>query len=1032
MTEIEQLQQSIAALEAQRALLGDAVVDTALASMREKLAALQAQAAHSPQRKQVTVLFADVSGFTALGEALDAEEVTEMMNALWQRLDAVIIAHHGRIDKHIGDAVMALWGAEQTREDDAEQALHAALALQAALADYHQDTGFALQMRIGINTGPVLLGEIGSTREFTAMGDTVNLASRLEGAAPVGGILIAQNTYDQVRGSFELRPLSPLTVKGKTDPVNVYTVERAKTPAFRMESRGVAGIETRMVGRDAELRALQEAFSATAATATPAWVLITGDAGIGKSRLLYEFEQWLHRQTQPFALFKGRAAPVSQSIPYGILRALYASSYSILENDSPAIALTKFRTGMSAFLTPDRADLVGHWMGFDFSSSPAVQNLLESPDFGKLAQSYFTNTIRASAQAQPLVIFMEDLHWADDSSLDMLERLRAALPTGQLLLVGLARPTLFERRPAWRTPPQAWQLIALETLSPEASDALVEALLQRLPAIPEALRRAIVSNAEGNPFYAEELVKVLLTAKVIVGHPEKPGAWQVDLDSLQRFHIPSTLVGLLQARLDSLTHLEREMLQRAAVVGRHFWDATVAELGQAPVAQIQPTLEALLRRGLLFKHEPSAFAGTQEYRFKHALLRDVTYETVLLKVRRDYHAQVARWLEVHAGERINETISLIAGHLERAGEAQQAARYLSRAGSYALWVSAFKEALEFFQRALALAPENTPERVRLLCKLGNARLYMGDYQTARQVLEQAAALAQTLAQTDTYGEALSLMGIIASIEGDPEGAQAHLETSLAIARQNADTTAIAKILYNLGWLEIRQGAYQTAEVSFLEAQTLARAGGDQHRLITALNGLGTVKCLLQAYEQARTLFEESLELSRRGGNRLTEAIALGNLGETARWQGLPELARQYYQAALVIHQEIGSKINIVLMTGNLGHAAAALGDVSAAVACYREALQLALQIRAIPYALESLAGWALALTGTGQSQLALTVLGMVAQHPALQTDTQTIIHQALARLREQVPPDVIEAGLQHGKTLQLETVVAELLAQPAN
>ena len=226
-----ELEQAIAALEAQRTILGDAVVDASLGALRQQLAALAAQARQpEPQRKQVTVLFADVSGFTALSETLDHEEVAELMNALWQALDREITARGGVIDKHIGDAVMALWGARTAREDDPEQALRAALALQAALAAFRRQHDVALAMRIGINTGPVLVGDVGTTAEFTAMGDAVNIASRLEHAAPIGGVLIAHDTYRHVRGLFDVEALPPLPVKGKAEPLSVYLVAARQAP----------------------------------------------------------------------------------------------------------------------------------------------------------------------------------------------------------------------------------------------------------------------------------------------------------------------------------------------------------------------------------------------------------------------------------------------------------------------------------------------------------------------------------------------------------------------------------------------------------------------------------------------------------------------------------------------------------------------------------------------------------------------------------------------------------------------------------
>ena len=257
MSEREQLEQAIAHMESQRTVLGDAVVDATIATLSEKLAVLQLSPAYplpAEQRKQVTILFADASGFTEMSEVMDAEDVREMMNDLWARLDGAIVTHGGMVDKHVGDQVMALFGAPTAREDDPERAIRAALVMQAELHAFRETWQIPLEMRIGINTGPVLLGEIGTTAEYTAMGDAVNLASRLEEAAPKGGILISHNTYRHVRGVFEVQSLGSIRIRGRVESVQVYLVQEAKPRAFRVATRGVEGVETRMVGREAELR----------------------------------------------------------------------------------------------------------------------------------------------------------------------------------------------------------------------------------------------------------------------------------------------------------------------------------------------------------------------------------------------------------------------------------------------------------------------------------------------------------------------------------------------------------------------------------------------------------------------------------------------------------------------------------------------------------------------------------------------------------------------------------------------------------
>ncbi|HEX9332511.1 MAG TPA: adenylate/guanylate cyclase domain-containing protein, partial [Anaerolineales bacterium] len=525
--ERENLKRAIEALQAQRAVLGDQIVDIAQASIREKLARLGTggHAANEPQeRKLITVLFADVSGFTAMAETMDHEIVNTVINSLWSRVDKAIQDHGGRIDKHIGDAVMALFGTPVARENDPERAIHAALQVQAEVQNWKQEFDAStfnrqpqsqnIQLRIGINTGPALLGTVGTIGEYTAIGNTVNLANRLQQAAPTGGILISHDTYQHVRGIFDVTILEPITVKGKSEPIQVYIVNNMRPRSFRVTTRGVEGIETRTIGREEELERMKLAFEETLGKRQLHLINIVAEAGTGKSRLLYEFAKWLETRQHSIHLFKGRATQEMAQIPYALLRDIFSSGFGIQDNDGASVARQKLEHGFLNYIgNKDDASLyahfIGHLIGLDFSTSPHLKGILgDARQIHDLAFHYATQFFTDITREQIGVIFLEDIHWADRGSLDFFDHLMNTKPDLPILIIGLTRSTLFEERPDWGTGPIQTLRLDLLPLSESGCRRLVEEILQKVPLIPPALADMIVSKAEGSPFYVEELIKV--------------------------------------------------------------------------------------------------------------------------------------------------------------------------------------------------------------------------------------------------------------------------------------------------------------------------------------------------------------------------------------------------------------------------------------------------------------------------------------------------------------------------------------------
>jgi class 3 adenylate cyclase/tetratricopeptide (TPR) repeat protein len=964
VNEREQLEQAIAALEAQRAILGDAVVNAAVGPMREKLATLQAQQTVPPagqQRKQVTVLFADVSGFTAMSETMDPEEVSATMNALWSRLDGAIIAHGGMIDKHIGDAVMALFGTPTAHEDDPERAIRAALAMQAELRAFTggdengATAGSAprLRMRIGINTGVALLGRVGTTGEYTAMGDAVNLASRLEHAAPVGGILISHDTYRHVRGIFDVLPLEPISVKGKVEPIQVYIVRAAKPRAFRIPTRGVEGVETRTIGREAELNQLREGFFAAKTGSTTHLISIVAEAGMGKSRLLYEFQNWIELQPERTLLFKGRATQEMAKLPYALIRNMFAYRFEIQENDPAAVAREKLEQGMIRFMGSDNMEkihFIGHLIGFDFSDSPYLQGILADArqirdrTFHYVAQFF----VQACSQS-PAVVLLEDIHWADNNSLDLIEHVLHVQPKLPLFVLGLTRPSLFERRPGWGVGRMTSLRLDLEPLSEQESRRLVAEILRKAPEVPAALEDLIVNRVAGNPFYIEELIKMLIDDGVIVAGED---IWEIKLERLAKVRVPATLTGVLQARLDALSPPEREVLQEAAVVGRVFWGHVIEHLYNPDTKyRVPPTIKTewlmnLTGKELIFKHATSDFDQTHEYIFKQAMLHDVTYESVLKRLRRAYHAQVAEGLIELSGERVMEYAGRIGEHYERAEDWTQAAIWYGRAGKQAQDTYAPEEAISFYQKALTLWNDDpssihVAQRFEVYEGLGEMLIAQARYLEATETFLTMRAAAETTGNVRIQARAWYGLATVQSNQGDHRAALESATQAESAAQMAGARIELTMALYMKGRSLSILGNAEAAMALGEQMLALTTEINERRQMARSLNLLGTTNGMLGRYSQSDRYFAQALSVCQELGDRMQEMDLLSNLGVNAEARGDHHAAIKRFQEALRISREIGHRDGELVFLSNLGTSRVGLEEYQAAEADLREAIEMA-------------------------------------------------------------------------------------------
>jgi len=1020
----QQIESAIAALGAQRTLLGDAVVDTAVASLEQELAARRRRDDAAQQLKTATVLFMDVVGSTRLSERLDPEDVHAVMDSALERLTGIVQAHHGRVLQYAGDSLLAVFGADQALEDDAERAVRAGLAIVAEAAPLAEGfrTRFDLDgfdLRVGIHTGQVLLGG-GIDAERSIRGVAVNIAARMEQTAPAGTLRISHATYRHVRGVFDVEPQAPIEIKGITGPARSYLVTRAKPRAFRIANRGLEGVDTRMVGRDAELSQIGEAFQIACKEKSLRQVTIVGEPGIGKSRLGLEFTHWLEMLREPIRFFQGRPQPYGNNVPYGLLRDLLAWRFEILDSDSQSIAQGKLAAGFAPVLGERAAEytaLIGALIGFDYHDDPHIAAIAgEAKQIRNRAFHALASYFRAfhSQSGMPVVLLLDDLHWADEGSLDFVNHLVQACGDVPIFVLGLTRSSLYERRPLWGGSRSDHLRIDLAPLSTRGTRELIEALLGRLEAVPTALRDLLASSAEGNPYFVEELIGMLIDDGVIVTDREP---WRVSADKLLEVRVPSTLAGVLQARIDSLPPEEKSALQQASVIGHVFWDKALQRI--APAAG--PALVGLTRRELAYRRETSAFEGTREFVFKHHVLHQVAYQGVLKQSRKEHHRVIADWLVLRSGDRASEYFGLIAEHYERAGDTGNAIQYLRRAAEDAERSYANAAALEYVGRALAIVPtgdhatrfsllatkvviyyrtgrrSEQAENVALLeedaealdddalrARAAGARaslaLVLGDYPVAAAAAARAVAWAEGAGHPAAALSARINWGRALQFQGDYAGAQVHVELSLVLARDVGNRSVEATTLGQLGILATQRGRYGDARIYYREALEVARAIGHRSLESGMINNLGETEQQLGNYDAALALFQAGRRLCAEIDERYADSYLLSNMSISAFRRGDSAAAIAWSTQAMQLAEQLKDRDLQAILNSVRGHAHVALDELAEAATCYQISLELFREIGRTTMPPEPIAGLARIALASGNVEGAMTAVAEIVAH----------------------------------------------------
>ncbi len=911
------------------------------------------------ERRTVTVLFADLSGFTSISERLDPEDVYQLMDEVLHAFVEEIYRYEGTVDKFTGDGVMAIFGAPVAHEDDPERAVRAAVGMQNALSRLNRSFAgryhVELKCRIGLNSGEVVVGGLGSDLrlDYTVMGDAVNVAARLQQAAEPGEVLVSEDIFRATDPLFAYALVGDLRLKGKTEPVRAYRLlgERAQ----KGRTRGIRGLEAPLIGRQREFAQLKEAVESWITAREGGFILLTGEAGIGKSRLTSELLAGL--AGQDVEIVRAGALSHTAGIGWWLMRELLRGYFELGEGDSGR-AICDTVTGRLAELMGQSAD----------SALPYILNLL-SPE--AVPESHAPRIVHltpaelqqqtllalrelwtCAAQRRPLLLVLDDVHWIDRPSLDVLLFLMGLVPNVPLIFYAISRADEgYVAREisaqAQERIPDRFRSLHLGPLPPAEVEHLLDELLDA-PALPAEWRRIIVSRVEGNPFFLEEFVRMMMDRRLLV--QDAAGRWKAEGNTAGLEDVPRTLRGLILARVDTLEEQARHVLQCASVIGRTFSQRLLAEVVDAP-AELPRDLRQLEQRGLIF---PEADAAEERYAFSHALTQEAVYETLLKKRRQALHRAVGQAMERLYPDRIMEQVELLAHHFYLGEEPERALHYAILAGQQASARYANREARTYYQRALELAdavPAVPAQRIAILAGMGDVEGFLGAYDAALGMYQQAYALAGAPEAGLPPAQQAGLLRKMARIEerqGSYSRAASLLHSALDLldghTAQEAEHER-ARIYSDLGWVAFRQGLTDDAREWMMRALSILEPSDNWQDLAAVYNRMAGISYQLGDWERAAEYARKGMELRERIGYTYGLSMSYNNLSVIYMAGGDWDRGILYAEKSLALKQQIGDVEGVGISFNNLGMAYKDRGDLDRARQYLLQALEIARKIR---------------------------------------------------------------------------------------
>lgn len=885
------------------------------------------------ERKVVTVLFADLVGFTARAEELDPEDVEAILRPYHEGLRTELERFGGTVEKFIGDAVMALFGAPLAHEDDPERALRAALAIR----DWAREEG-EVQVRIAVNTGEALvnLAARPESGEGMAVGDVVNTTARLQSAAPTNGILVGEATYRATRKAIDYREAEAVEAKGKTAHVRVWEAVAARS---RVTSEAVS-VSSPLVGRDRELAVLSELLVRVRDEASPQLITLVGVPGIGKSRLVHELMQIVERGGVLTYWRRGRSLSYGEAVPLWALSEIVKAQVGILEGDSADAVHDKLHDEVSR-LIPDAREAA--WVESQLRPLAGVSGEEERrADRREEAFTAWRRFFEGMAEHRPLVLIFEDLHWADDELLDFVDHLVEWASGVPILIVGTARPELLQRRAAWGGGKLNATTLSLAPLTEEDTSRLLGSLLDR-PLLAAEAQAHLLARAGGNPLYAEQYAQML-----------RDGADDPDLP------VPESIQGVIAARLDLLPPEEKALLQDAAVLGKVFWLGSLAN-GRSP-SEAEIALHALDRKGFVRRARASSVAHESEYTFLHLLVRDVAYGQIPRGARAEKHRRAAEWIESLG--RPDEHAETLAYHYTSALELARASREpteelanrarqaLREAGDRAAALNAFDSAARSYAAALELSPSDDPESPTLLLSYGTMLAF--GQESGEEELELAASALVELGDREHAARAEILLADSDWRAGQRDATDAHLERAIDLVKDIPNSPAKARVLSEVSRFHMLGDRFDDAIQIGRQALEMASELGLDEVRAHALNNIGASRANAGDLGGIADL-EQSIKVSNeidspeslRGYNNLFASnVSLGQLEQAAAAlrAGLP-VAERFGNAGAFARWLRFERVHVAYWEGRWEEAMAILDETFSEVGLTHALSRFAFEMR---------------------------------------------------------------------------------------